>query len=252
MTTQKQQVVDLIASIASGAPEPVSIINADKYIQHNLAAADGLAGFRALLDVVPNGSSVNTVRVFQDGDFVVAQSEYNLFGPQVGFDIFRFEDGKIVEHWDNLQAVTEPNPSGRTLIDGPTEIVDVDKTEANKAVAEGFVRDVLVGGNLDKVDDYCDGDRYLQHHPLIADGVSNLKAAFQSWAEAGITAKYHHIHHVLGEGNFVLLASEGEFNGAPTAFYDLFRIENGKVAEHWDIVEPIPAREEWKNTNGKF
>ncbi|RYF61271.1 MAG: hypothetical protein EOO27_02650 [Comamonadaceae bacterium] len=56
----------------------------------------------------------------------------------------------------------------------------------------------------------------------------------------------------LGEGNFVLLASEGEFNGAPTAFYDLFRIENGKVAEHWDVVDAIPARDEWQNDNGKF
>ena len=64
--------------------------------------------------------------------------------------------------------------------------------------------------------------------------------------------KYHKVHKVLGEGNFVLVASEGEFAGKASAFYDLFRIEHGKIAEHWDTIETIPARSEWKNTNGKF
>jgi hypothetical protein len=42
------------------------------------------------------------VRVFQDSDFVFAHTEYDFFGPKIGFDIFRFEEGLIVEHWDNL------------------------------------------------------------------------------------------------------------------------------------------------------
>lgn len=58
------------------------------------------------------------------GDYVALHSEYNLFGNKIGFDIFRFENGKIVEHWDNLQAKADKNPSGRTMIDGPTEIRD--------------------------------------------------------------------------------------------------------------------------------
>ncbi|WP_205928520.1 nuclear transport factor 2 family protein [Rhizobium leguminosarum] len=60
------------------------------------------------------------------------------------------------------------------------------------------------------------------------------------------------IHQVLGEGNFVLTVSEGTVGGAPTAFYDLFRVENGKIAEHWDVIETIPALADWKNQNGKF
>ena len=252
MSSQKQQVVDLLKAIETGAPEPVDVISTDNYIQHNLGAADGLAGFRALLEAVPQGAEVNTVRVFQDGDYVFAHSEYNVFGPQIGFDIFRFENGKIVEHWDNLQETADLNPSGRSMIDGPTEARDLDRTEANKALVESFVRDILVDGQMDKLAGYCDGDRYIQHHPLIADGVSNLAAAFKAWAEAGIVAKYDRIHRVLGEGDFVLVVSEGHFNGEPTSFYDLFRVENGKIAEHWDIVETIPAKSEWKNENGKY
>lgn len=252
MNNQKQQVVDLLNAIASGASEPVSIINADKYIQHNLGAADGVAGFKGLQQIVPAGAHLKPVRVFQDGDYVFTHTEYDVFAPMAGFDIFRFEDGKVVEHWDNLQAKAGPNPSGRSMIDGPTEAKDFAKTEANKALVRSFVEDVLMNGQLDKLADYCDGDRYIQHHPQIADGVASLTEAFKGMAAAGITSAYDRIHHVLGEGNFVLVASEGNFNGKPTAFYDLFRVENGKVAEHWDVVETIAVRSEWKNDNGKF
>src|ERR1700730_3132160 len=75
----------------------------------------------------------------QDGDFVVVHTDYNFFGPKVGFDIFRFEDGKIVEHWDNLQATgAKPSPSGHTMIDGPTRVSDLDKTEANKTLMQTY------------------------------------------------------------------------------------------------------------------
>ena len=71
-------------------------------------------------------------------------------------------------------------------------------------------------------------------------------------AKAGITMKYDKIHKVLGEGNFVLVMSEGKFGGKHIAFYDLFRVENGKIAEHWDTIEPIPEKKDHKNPNGKF
>ena len=92
-----------------------------------------MAGFGAVLQQLPEGSAkVNVVRAFEDGDYTFTQTEYNFFGPKAGFDIFRFEDGQIVEHWDNLSVITEPNPSGRTQFDGITEIKDRDKTAANK------------------------------------------------------------------------------------------------------------------------
>jgi predicted SnoaL-like aldol condensation-catalyzing enzyme len=103
-----------------------------------------------------------------------------------------------------------------------------------------------------KLTSYFDGDRYLQHNPQIGDGLSGLGAALEAMAKEGITMKYDRIHRVLGEGNFVLVVSEGEFAGRPVAFYDLFRVEAGRIAEHWDTIEPIPARPEWKNDNGKF
>ncbi len=250
----KQQVVDLLKSMETGAPEPAMIINPEKYIQHNLAVADGLAGFSAVLKQLPQGSAkVNTVRVFQDGNYVVTHTDYDFFGPKVGFDIFRFENGMIVEHWDNLQKKPETaNPSGRTMLDNITPIIDIDKTESNKILVQTFVKDILVNGQMEKLAGYFDGDNYIQHNPHIADGLSGLGVALEAMTKQGITMKYERIHMVLGEGNFVLVVSEGSFAGKHTSFYDLFRVENGKIAEHWDTMETIPVRSEWKNNNGKF
>jgi predicted SnoaL-like aldol condensation-catalyzing enzyme len=250
----KQQVRELLKSIETGDAAPVGYIRPDKYIQHNLGIADGLQGFGALLQQLPRGSAkVNTARVFQDGDVVFAHTEYEFFGPKIGFDIFRFEDGKIVEHWDNLQErAATPNPSGHTMIDGPAAVSDLEKTEANKALVRDFVDDILVNGRMARLSVYFDGDSYTQHNPQIADGLSGLGAALEAMAKHGVTIKYDSIHKVLGEGNFVLTVSEGSFAGKHVSFYDLFRVEAGKVAEHWDTVEAIPSRSDWKNSNGKF
>lgn len=252
--SKKEQVVSLLKAIETGASEPIGYINADNYVQHNLGVEDGLAGFGALLQQLPpNSAKVNTVRAFEDGDFVFAQTDYNFFGPKIGIDIFRFENGKIVEHWDNLQEKpNSPNPSGRTMIDGTTEIKDLDKTEANKTLVANFVNDILVNGKMEKITNYFDGDNYIQHNPQIGDGLSGLGAALEHMASIGVTMKFDTVHKVLGEGNFVLTISEGSFGGAHTSYYDLFRVENGKIAEHWDVMETIASKESWKNANGKF
>ena len=252
--SRKQQVVDLLKSIETGEAGPVGYINPEKYIQHNLSAKDGLQGLQELMaQLPPNSARVNTVRVFQDGDHVFTHSEYDFFGPKIGFDIFRFENDKIVEHWDNLQETpVAPNPSGHTMTDGPTEPKDLERTEENKKLVHQFIEDVLVNGKLDQLPGYYDGDRYVQHNPTIADGLSGLGQTLQFMAEHGITLRYDKIHKVLGEGNFVLVVSEGSYADQPTAFYDLFRVDNGKIAEHWDTVETIPPETAWQNQNGKF
>lgn len=250
---RKQQVLALLKSLENGQVAPSKAISTERYIQHNLGAGDGIEGFRALLELPPGTLKANTVRIFEDGDHVFAHTEYDFFGPRIGFDIFRFENDRIVEHWDNLQPTpSQPNPSGRTLIDGPTTAIDHGQTAANKAVARAFVEDVLVQGRLERARLHVNGERYLQHHPLIGDGTSQLIAALQAAADAGSPLRYTKVHKVLGDGNFVLVVSESSTTEQSIAFYDLFRIENGKLAEHWDTVEVVPPRPEWKNANGKF
>lgn len=251
--TNTQKAVAVIESLGTTNTEPVGYINPSKYIQHNLAVADGLEGFGALVAVLPEGTYGKNIRVFEDGEYVIMQNEYDFFGPTVGFDIFRFEDGKIVEHWDNLSPLsTEPNPSGRTQLDGTKTITDLDQTEANKSLVKNMLRDVFMGAAPEKITDYISTDQYLQHNTAIADGLDGLGAALAALAEAGTPMIYTENHFVFGQGNFVLAASEGEFLGNHVAFYDLFRLEKGKVVEHWDTVQDIPEKADWKNTNGKF
>jgi predicted SnoaL-like aldol condensation-catalyzing enzyme len=251
---RKAQVVALLKSIETGEAAPAAVVNPNKYMQHNLAVGDGLSGLAAVIKMLPEGSArVNTVRAFEDGDFVFAHTEYNFFGPKIGFDIFRFESGAIVEHWDNLQETpATPNPGGHTMTDGPVAATDLGKTRENKALVQGFVDEVLIHGRMDRLAAYFDADNYVQHNPQIADGLSGLGAALKAMADAGIALKFDRLHRVLGEGNFVLTVSEGSLGGKACAFYDLFRVEQGRIAEHWDTIEAIPPRADWKNANGKF
>ena len=254
MSNRKQQVVELLKSLETGDPKPIEYINPNKYIQHNLAVGDGMAGLGVLFASLPKGATkVKTVRVFQDGDFVFTHNEYDFFGPKIGFDIFRYEDGKIVEHWDNLQQTPpKASPSGHTMIDGPTATTDLDKTEANKALMQAYMDDIVFNRRREKFPVYFDGNNYIQHNPWVADQLTGLAAGLQALAKEGHAVKYERVHKILGEGSFVLVVAEGSFGEQPTAYYDLFRIENGKIAEHWDILEAIPPRSEWNNPNGKF
>ena len=248
-----QKVIQLLKSIETGDAGAIAFINPNKYIQHNLAVGDGLAGFGEVISQLPEGSAkVNTIRAFADGDYVVAHTEYNFFGPKVGFDVFRFENGVIVEHWDNLQETVEKTASGRSQTDGPFKVVDLDQTESNKKLVKDLVDNVFLGGQFDKITDYISTSQYDQHNPNVADGLDSLGLAVKAMAQAGTPMVSTRNHLILGEGNFVLAISEGVFLGKNSSLYDLFRIENGKVVEHWDAIEEIPLRSEWKNTNGKF
>ena len=256
--TNIEKALELINTFGNGDSEKAANLLAEGYIQHNLAygtGRDAFVGSVAYLASAPVKTTVNNIRAFNDGDKVFLQTVYNFAGAgeQVAFDIFRFdENGKIAEHWDNLATKAMPNPSGRTQIDGTMELKDLDKTEVNRELVKNFLYDVMQGNHPEKTPDYFDGDTYIQHNTGIADGLSGLGAALAALAKQDIQMIYTTVHQVLAQGNFVLAVSEGTFGGAPTSYYDLWRVENGKIAEHWDVMETIVDKATWQNTNGKF
>ncbi len=251
---RKARIVALLKGIETGDPASVAVVNEDRYIQHNPQThegSDGLAElFRRLAQTSPR---VNIVRVFADGDYVFAHTEYDFARRNIGFEVFRFEDEQAVEHWDNIQPRLGPNASGRGMVDGPTAASDLELTEANRELVRLFVGDVLIERQLDSLPHYVDGENYAEHSPQGLDGLAALRAALQQRGMNGGPVKvYDRNHRVLAEGNFVLAASEGSRDGVHSAFYDLFRLADGRIVEHWDTVEAIPPRGEWKNDNGKF
>ncbi len=181
--SQTEKALALINTFATGDTDTARSLLADGYIQHNLAYGTGADAFVGSVEYLASAdvkTTVNNIRAFEDGDKVFLQTIYNFagVGEQVAFDIFRFDgDGKIAEHWDNLAALAEPNPSGHTQTDGTMEVTDLDKTEENRELVKNFLYDVMQGNNLDKTPDYFDGDAYIQHNSGIADGVSGLNAA---------------------------------------------------------------------------
>lgn len=254
MYSKKDQIRKLLKGIETGDPESVTVVNEDKYIQHNPLTREGSEGLAELFKRLSQTSPrVKIVRIFEDGDYVFAHTDYNFNVLEVGFEVFRFEDGLAVEHWDNLQHKhLSPNPFGHTMIDGSTDVTDLDKTEVNRELVRSFVNEVIINGQLDRLEQYVDAEGYTQHNPHIADGLTALRSALETASDKGIKIKYDRIHRLLAEGNFVLSVSEGYLDGVHSSFYDLFRVAEGKLVEHWDTVDAIPPSSEWKNDNGKF
>ena len=250
-TTKKEQICALLKGIETGDPRSVEVVNENKYIQHNPLTLTGNTGLAELFErLSKTNPRVEIVRVFEDGDYVFAHTDYDFNVLEVGFEIFRFEDGLVVEHWDNLQLKTEaPNSSGHTMLDGVTEAIDLEKTEENRALIKSFVDEVLANDQLEKLDQYIHSEEFTEHNPTSSDGLPALREMLRTNERK---RKYDKVHRILAEGSFVLCVTEGFLNGIHVSFNDLFRIDNGKIIEHWDTVDEVPPRSEWVNDNGKF
>jgi predicted SnoaL-like aldol condensation-catalyzing enzyme len=253
VVAKKDQIRALLKSIETGDAESVAVVNEAKYIQHNPQTQEGSEGLAALFKRLSQTSPrVNIVRAFEDGEFVFAHTEYDFANRNIGFEVFRFEDGQAVEHWDNIQKRRGPNQSNHNMVDGPTEVTDLELTESNRALARSFAEAILINGRLDQLSDFINEETYVEHNPRLGDGASTLRSALEFESESCRDIDYQRIHRVLAEGNFALCVSEGNFVGVHTAYYDLFRLSNSKIVEHWDTTESIAPRDEWKNNNGKF
>jgi predicted SnoaL-like aldol condensation-catalyzing enzyme len=252
MTLSKaQKVVALIEIVQTRDLAALEFLHPTAFIQHGPSIRDGKEGLREWLTGLPKTARAAPARVFEDGEFVFAHTDYEVFGPKIGFDVFRFERDVIVEHWDCLQEAVRANPSGHSMIDGETVLRDLDKTESNKRTVATFMQEMLAG-RADSFANYFDGDRYIQHNAWFPDQLSGTMRVVTEWTRRGVVITYDKVHRILGQGNFVLAASECTFKGVATAFYDMWRLEDGKLAEHWDVVEAIPPRDRWLNQHEKF
>jgi predicted SnoaL-like aldol condensation-catalyzing enzyme len=229
----------------------------ESFLQHDPKLADGLAGMKSFAAEVASSptADISIYRTLVDGDFVLLHSRYEGVGrysaSAIAFDLFRFKDGRIVEHWGGQEPEAPPNPSGRTQVDGPTEVLDRERTEANRTLVRTYRETVMVSLRFDRIGEFIEGAHYAQHASKIGDGIDRLRDRIASVAKEG-GRLYLTPRRFVAEGNFVLVLTEGDLPSGPTALYDLFRVKNGKIVEHWDVLTPIPPRDQWKNSNGPF
>jgi predicted SnoaL-like aldol condensation-catalyzing enzyme len=226
------------------------------FIQRDPSLPDGFAGMQSYATEIASSpaADITIYRTLVDGDSVLLNSRYeglkNAPGPMIAMDLFRFDDGKIVEHWGGQeQEVPDRNLSGHTQVDGPTAVEDRDKTEANRTLIQTYREIITVQQHYDRVDDFL-ADDYTQHAPGFGDGIERVKARYRLDAKPGtshvLTPRFY-----VTEGNFVLSVVDAKTN-PPKANYDLFRIADAKIAEHWEVLVPIPPRDQWQNSNDPF
>ncbi len=230
----------------------------NRYTQHSTGVGDGKEGFIAFFTAFLERNPVRdiqVVRIIEDGRYVFCHVYQNLNngGAQwVTADLFDTDDNdKLIEHWDVIQEYAQSTASGRTMVDGPTDVEELHKTDSNKAIVRNFVDNILVGGKVDTVTDYISTEHYHQHNPLIEDGLEGLGKFLSSLAESGTPLKYLKVHHLIGQGNFVVTLSHAQLGPTEYAIFDIFRLKDDKIVEHWDVLEKILPQDQWNNS-GKF
>lgn len=141
--------------------EASRLLLAPDIIQHNPLLPTGANPIIQFISVFEAaGSTIDVHRCLEYGNLVACHATYTnaqFFGADtmVGFEVFRVEDGVLQERWDNLVEKSGPNPSGHTMVDGATEIVDLEKTEYNKKRVVEFFEEVLIPYKVERAGDFC-------------------------------------------------------------------------------------------------
>ena len=230
----------------------------DRYTQHSTGVRDGVEGFVEFFEPFIKRNPVRDIQIVRgwvDGQYVFIHAYQKINNGEaewVTTDFFDTdENDKIIEHWDVIAPYHDNTPSGHTAVDGPTEIVDLDKTEENKVLVRNLIQDALMeGGDPTKIGEYISTEKYIQHNKEVPDGLEH----FMKLATApNPPLTYQEIVLLVGQGNFVATLCKANWNDGELnqdyAQVDIFRIENGKVIEHWDNVEPVPENDV---NGGKF
>lgn len=233
----------------------VAAINAyagDRYTQHSTPVKDGKEGFvEFFADFVERNPTreIQIIRGFEDGPYVFLHVVQILDDGRYRYvtaDIFDTDDAaKLIEHWDIIEELRDTTESGRTQVDGPTEVSDLAETEASKQLVTRFADEVLLAGAFDRLSEFMVPD-YAEHNPDVGDGIAALH---DFTAETGM--RYVELHKTVGSGNFVATLAEVEVSGERRAVIDLFRVAAGMIVEHWDVAEEITPEDTWVNS-GKF
>jgi predicted SnoaL-like aldol condensation-catalyzing enzyme len=205
----------------------------DQYVQHSPTVPDGKAGLLQMLEYLklmpqPAERRSPVVRAIADGDFVMLHMDLVFMGKRMAVvDLYRLTDGRLAEHWDASQHQPEQVSGEHTMTNGAVDITDTENTAENKVVVSRFFQAPTAA--LLSPD-------YIEHDPFIS--------RLDNYLSAQVNRR---IHRVIGEGNFVLVQSEGEEGSVTFVFYDICRVQNRQIVEHWRVMQAIPDVMSHKN-----
>ena len=243
-----------LEGIAEGrAKEAVSQYTGHRYTQHSTGVANGADGFlkffEPFLERNPD-RDIEMVRILEDGPWVFCNVYQSLNGGTakwVTMDMFfTDDDGLILEHWDTIGAYTEDTASGENMVRGTTAIDTAADSTANKSLVLEYTKQVLQEGNIDKLSEFVSKD-IIQRAPTIGAG----QAGLAKWLASDDAGQYEMLFKLIGQGDFVVTYGKRRAKGKDIAIFDVYRVADGKIIEHWDNAEEISPRENWGNS-GKF
>jgi predicted SnoaL-like aldol condensation-catalyzing enzyme len=136
------------------------------------------------------------------------------------------------------------------LLARPALAADAKQMEENKKIVAEFYDAALNQKDFEKASKYL-GSRYTQHNPVAADGPEGLKG-FLAFLKDKFPGNRSEIKRIFADGDYVIVHVHAvrEPGTRGNAIIDIFKLENGKVVEHWDVIQPIP--EKAANNNGMF
>ncbi|SEB54368.1 Predicted SnoaL-like aldol condensation-catalyzing enzyme [Tenacibaculum sp. MAR_2009_124] len=228
----------------------------DTYKQHAPAYADGVEPLREELQANANSDNkIEILRVVGENDYAALHSLWTVGSDQyIYVDIWRVEDGKLVEHWDQYQSPPSEAENDNTMHAGPDTNIN-----AQQNISQNKERAIAVLKTFDNLDDLSAvenfvADEYIQHNPTAADkktGLLDLMAFLKSINYQSKTT----IAKVIAQGDMVVIHSKVEdlnaIENAISGVIDIFRFDNnGMIIEHWDVIETMTGQS--LNNNDPF
>jgi predicted SnoaL-like aldol condensation-catalyzing enzyme len=112
--------------------------------------------------------------------------------------------------------------------------------QINKKLVADFYQQLFGDKDISAIDKYLKDD-YIQHNPAAADGAQALKQVVTEWFKGAPKEKID-IQHIGADGNFVYIHTRSKRGPRVVSVIDIFRIDNGKIAEHWDVIQEVPDK----------
>lgn len=252
-----------LSAAAQGNFKDFMSIAAAPYIQHSPDLPDGWKPVWDLTTQRAKGFSSKLQKwmgphgFFDNGNYLIMFREVNRggdTGPSKIFDLMYFDDeGKYAEHWDMQQPLAKTTVSGNSetgvaaKFTKPPVSYDQNTEEANRRLVTSFLNLAFNAKKIKTALDLYADPNYIQHNPLIADGIQGVIDVYSS---GEIPARCYDIQFILAQNDLVWSYSKVTNSQGTFAVVDLFRVRDGKMVEHWDVVQAVP--DEMPHNNGMF
>lgn len=269
LAANKRLLFDMWRTVLNaGQLEAADRFVAEDYIQHSPFQRSGREALKQTFAVIPRREEIPEVMrpapvtILAEDDLVVLVAVEELPEPDgsgtyttTHFNMFRVVNGQLAEHWHpdqtapcpDLPSAAEGGPQPVSGVAGTAQYALLEaatpELAANKRLVFDMRRQMIDAGREEVADLYLTED-YIQHNPNAATGREGVKAYFSTRDDRPIaTTLESPLVAMLAEGDLVLQVLKTEASNPyregktyTSTWFDLFRIENGRIAEHWDAA----------------